>query len=286
MRRLRLVLFVALAACRSDGSGSIPSDAAVADAVGADGGAPTCALFGRPNEETGLTGDQCGPACACNGTTFAPPVYDDTFIRSLVEDWVLSSPFSPLESDPYAEAPQADDPPETVCAVLPGSTGSAPRPYTLVTYSSADEARAASASVTHFGHCGVCSTLANLAVYMSNNDLTAPVRACGFRMGTDGGTDFDADVACLEELGFDLPCAQAWAYDTQHTRSVCLSICLETLSDPYNLPDGSLNPCIQCDEDQSGPVFRAIAGRTRRNSGLPNAICRPCSDVRPLLHAY
>jgi hypothetical protein len=140
--------------------------------------------------------------------------------------------------------------------------------------------------VTHFGQCGVCSTLGNLAVYIRNNDLTAPVRACGLQGGVDGGTAFDADVACLEQLGFDLPCAQAWAYDTQHTRDVCLSICLPALADPYNLPDGGLNPCIQCDETESGPVFKSVAGRTRRNSGLPNAICRPCSEVRPLVHAY
>jgi hypothetical protein len=121
---------------------------------------------------------------------------------------------------------------------------------------------------------------------VGNNDLTAPVRACGFRGAADGGTAFDADVACLEELGFDPPCAQAWAYDTAHTRSTCLDTCLATMMDPYNLPDGALNPCIACDEEESGPVFKAVAGRTRRNSGLPNAICRACSEVRPLVHAY
>lgn len=50
-------------------------------------------------------------------------------------------------------------------------------------------------------------------------------------------------------------------------------------------PCGS-KPCIQCDEDRSGPVFKIVAGRTRRNSGLPNAICRPCSEVQPLVHDY
>jgi hypothetical protein len=39
-------------------------------------------------------------------------------------------------------------------------------------------------------------------------------------------------------------------------------------------------------EVQSGPVFKAVAGRTRRNSGLPNALCRPCSEVTPLEHSY
>ena len=67
----------------------------------------------------------------------------------------------------------------TVCGVVPqGDAGVAPRPYELVTYPSSGAAQAAGAIVTHFGHCGVCSTLANLAVYMTQNDLTAPVRAC------------------------------------------------------------------------------------------------------------
>jgi hypothetical protein len=62
--------------------------------------------------------------------------------------------------------------------------------------------------------------------------------------------------------------------------------CFTRLSDPYNTPDGALDPCLACDEDMSGPVFKEVAGRTRRNSGLANAICRPCSEVQPLVHAY
>lgn len=67
---------------------------------------------------------------------------------------------------------------------------------------------------------------------------------------------------------------------------MCLQPCLASFTDPYNQPDGTLNPCLACDEMKSGPVFKAVAGRTRRNSGLPNAICRPCAEVQPLVHAY
>jgi hypothetical protein len=130
----------------------------------------------------------------------------------------------------------------------------------------------------------VCSTLHDLAVYIRQKDLTAPVRSCAFAKGQDGGGDPDLD--CLLGLGFDLPCAQVWAYNTANTQRECLSTCLATFTDPYNNPDGTLNACLQCDEDRSGPVFKAVAGRTRRNSGLPNAICRPCSEVQPLVHAY
>ncbi len=169
-----------------------------------------------------------------------------------------------------------------VCGVLPlGAAGTVPRTYRLEDYPSEAAATAAGAKVTHFGHCGVCSTLENLAVYMRVNDLTAPVRACGMTSAT-----LADDVACLQRLGFDLPCAQIWAYNTQNTRARCLSECLTALGASYNLPDGSLNPCLQCDETQSGPVFKWKAGRTRRNCGLPNAICRSCGEVRPLVHAY
>jgi hypothetical protein len=151
-----------------------------------------------------------------------------------------------------------------------------------MTFPSTAAALAAGARVTHYGHCGVCSTLANLAVYMRNQDLTAPVRACAFAT-SDGG---DGDLVCLMQLGFDLPCAQIWAFNTANTRNQCLQTCLAAVGEPYNEADGSLNACLQCDEDKSGPVFKAVAGRTRRNSGLPNAICRPCSEVQPLVHAY
>ncbi|MGO8997605.1 MAG: hypothetical protein ACLQVI_30175 [Polyangiaceae bacterium] len=254
-----------------------------------DAGAPgaSCGtLFGNPNAQTGLTAAQCQPECACGADVFVPPTYSAAFIQSLLDDWEIATPYAPLTSDPYDDASTPpDDPPEMVCAVLPqGTAAHAPQAYTLATYASEQAASEAGAHVTHFGHCGVCSTLANLAVYMRENDLTAPVRACGLASGGDGGDS--ADVACLEQLGFDLPCAQAWAYDTDNTRSVCLGTCLASLSDPYNLPDGALSPCIECDEVESGPIFKSVAGRTRRNSGLPNAICRPCSQVQPLVHDY
>jgi hypothetical protein len=269
-------LFVLLFSCSCCSCRS--SDAATPEAV-------SCTtLFGSPNDHTGLGSDQCQPQCGCGADAFAPPTYDAAFIQSLVDGWRLATPYAPLTSDPYTQPPLPDDPPGTVCAVLEqGSDGAAPRAYTLVTYPSQAAATSAGAKVTHFGHCGVCSTLANLAVYMRNADLVAPVRTCGVQTSADGG---DADVACLEQLGFDLPCAQAWAYDTAHTRTACLTPCLANITAPYNEPDGALNACLQCDEDESGPVFKAVAGRTRRNSGLPNAICRPCSDVQPLVHSY
>lgn len=279
--KLALVPIAALVACAAIAATACHSSSPTPANDG--GSCPT--LFGRPNEKTGLTSDQCRAECTFDGSVFAPPDYTPAFIQSLVDAWTIATPYPPIASDPYASMPPPDDPPGTVCGVVPGAPpASGPRPYTLVTYPSESTARAAGASPTHFGHCGVCSTLSNLAVYMRENDLATPVRDCGLKGFGDGGQD--ANVTCLQALGFDLPCAQAWYWDTLHTRTVCLVPCIAEIKNPYQLPDGALNTCIQCDEDQSGPIFKAIAGRTRRNSGLPNALCRPCSEVHPLVHSY
>lgn len=262
-----LAAVLALSACSGD-----PAPAADSCAI----------LFGQPAAATGLTGAQCRPGCACGGVVWTPPAYDAAFVARLLSGWTLENPSAPLGADPYASPAPPDDPPDTVCAVLPtGAAGATPRSYRLGTYPTEAAARSAGAIPTHFGRCGVCSSLENLAVYVRENDLTAPVRACGISRAT-----FDADVACLQGLGFDLPCAQIWAYNTANTRTKCLSTCLSLLTAPYHLPDGRLNDCLLCDETQSGAVFKAVAGRTRRNSGLPNALCRPCSEVRPLVHPY
>jgi hypothetical protein len=109
------------------------------------------------------------------------------------------------------------------------------------------------------------------------------VRNCGIDAIFAG---IEANITCLMALGFDEPCAQIWAYNTKHTREVCLEPCLELLDAPHHNPDGTLNECIQCDEDESGPVFKAVSGRTRRNSGLPSALCRPCESVSRVSHKH
>ena len=39
-------------------------------------------------------------------------------------------------------------------------------------------------------------------------------------------------------------------------------------------------------EDRSGPVFKAVAGRTRRNSGIQSSIPRPSEQVAHVVHDY
>lgn len=258
----------------------------VVDDADAEADAPTCqGLFGQPNERTGLTSDQCKPTCACGGSApWSPPTYDAAFVADL-RTWELTTPYAIPTSDPYADGATTiiDDAVDAVCAVVPAYNRNGPRQYRLENYPSEAAAREAGAFPTHNGHCGLCSTLGNLAVYISQPDLTEPVRQCGLTGMAQGKA---ANVACLEALGFDPPCAEIWYYNTLHTRQVCLEPCLAALDEPYHTPDGALNACLQCDEDKSGPVFKTVAGRTRRNSGLANAMCRPCSEVRPLVHDY
>lgn len=237
-------------------------------------------LFGRPNEKTGLTESQCGPACQCEEDPWEAPMYGGSDVQKAL-GWALLDPPASLTHDPYSDPVPPEPAPDTVCGVLPEAPGS--HNYSLVTYESEAGARAAGAFATHFGDCGLCSPLADLAVYMRENDLTAPVRQCG--VDNFGASKAD-HMECLQALGFDYPCAEIWYYNTLHTRFVCLAQCIESFDAPYNLADGSLNECLACDEELSGPVFKAVAGRTRRNTGIPNAICRPCAEARRLVHDY
>ena len=280
--RKAFILFLLAAACQTPATAVPPTDAADVDDTTSGTSdttdtTPCSVLFGTPNAKTGLTSAQCQPRCACGGKDFNPPTYTDAQIAALL-DWQLANPPAEVTSDPYA-APEANVAPSgQVCAFMRGP-GTA-KTYTLQTFDTAAAATAAGGHVTHANACGVCSSLANLAVYARYPDLTDPVRRCGFE------ADKAASIACLQALGFELPCAQVWYFNTQHTRAKCLPVCLAALDAPYHNPDGTLNDCLICDEVESGPVFKAVAGRTRRNTGLPSSMCRPCSEVVPLVHVY
>ena len=187
-----------------------------------------------------------------------------------------------LEGDPYRawrerEPPRA--PAGTVCGVKfePDLVH-----YRLGTFAADEEARAAGFAVTHVGACGTCSTLQDLAVYLERPDLTAPVRHCGILLSDSGS------LACIEKLGFSAPCARTWFFNARNTRRECLGVCLASwiMAEPPTRSDGRLNACLQCDEDRSGPVFKATAGRTRRNSGIRSSIPRPDEEVDRVAHDY
>ena len=261
---------------RDDGGVDAAADADVAADLAStdahtDVGEACVPLFGAPGDRTGVSSDQCGTTCGCDAVTAR------TLDESEVDGWLrwqLAEPFPELAEDPYA----ADAPPaagDVVCALsFDADTGT----YTVQTRTEVGDG-----VLTHSGPCGACSTLEDLAVYVRNPDLTEPVRTCGLMAVT--GSEDDSR-ACLEEIGFTPACAQIWFFNTRNTRMKCLEPCITALNAPYHNEDGSLNDCLACDEEESGPVFKAYAGRTRRNSGLASGICRPCETVTAVAHDY
>jgi len=162
--------------------------------------------------------------------------------------------------------------------------------YELDDFPSADQAAAAGFTVTHQGRCGSCSTLEDLAVYLAVPDLVTPARRCARKSG------LVRKAECFEKtIGFTQSCAETWAWNAQNTRRKCKWICLSDyglfnlLFHRYPGPNvdesGGLRPCLQCDEDRSGPGFKYSAGRTRRNSGIESAIARPKLEIHPADHS-
>lgn len=254
-----------MSACTARESNQPPVDAS-----------PCTTSFGVPNDKTGLDEATCRPTCGCGDATWTAPTWSSERIAELLA-WTLLDPPPELAADPYPTPPAVAP---GVCAVR--VVDRVAKTYRLESFASRAEAEASGATMTHDDRCGLCSSLADLAVYASRPDLTEPVRSCGL----EAGADLDKNVACLQALGFSRPCAQIWAYNTRYTRSQCLGVCLSLLTAPYHQEDGGLNACLLCDEQKSGPVFKAVAGRTRRNTGVPSSMCRPCSEVVRLEHRY
>jgi hypothetical protein len=215
--------------------------------------------------------------CASTSAPAPPPPADPRLLAALR----ASVPLNPIGvgQDPYstwAGRTPPRPPPDTVCGVR----FEADRiHYRLATFAGAAEAAGAGYRVTHTGGCGACSTLQDLAVYLERPDLTTPVRRCGMQPGTLG---------CIEALGFSHPCAQIWDFNVQNTRRECFGVCTRSWmsGEPSTRADGKLNDCLECDEERSGPVFKAVAGRTRRNSGIRSSIPRPDEQVAQVVHDY
>ena len=162
--------------------------------------------------------------------------------------------------------------------------------YELRTFSNSPEAIAAEYVVTHRYHCGTCSSLRNLAVYLTKRDLTTPVRSCARKLTLRG-----IKSCLIESIGVQERCAETWAYNVAHTKRQCMRTCIKhyglwnvlrnNMGDEHVDDEGELNPCLACDEHISGPGFQYAAGRTRRASGLTSAIERTSAEVYPVDHS-
>lgn len=119
--------------------------------------------------------------------------------------------------------------------------GAAPLAYSLHSWTPAQAAaRNASGRVflTHANPCGACSSLDQLAVYLNETDLTAPVRRCGIESFVDKlkpGAGTALNLACLAKLGFSNACQYIWFYNTIASRDLCGAVCLAEIRTPNNV---------------------------------------------------
>ncbi len=192
--------------------------------------------------------------------------------------WFAGDPYAFYAAHPDRLAPPA---PGAVCAIKYLDANKAA--YRITDYPSATAALADGAHVTHAGRCGTCSDLADLAVYLRRPDLTTPVRRCALL-----GAVKPLAMRCLRNLGFTQACAETWYFNARNTGRRCYAVCLRSWAsgEPANRPDGRLNTCLACDEAASGPVFKQVAGRTRRNSGIASSIGRGAGEVFAVTHDY
>jgi hypothetical protein len=126
----------------------------------------------------------------------------------------------------YAQIRNGGAAAQEVCAVRfePGQQ----RNYRLQTFASAQAAQAAGWTITHQYHCGACSSLKDLAVYIALPDLTAPVRLCAKR-SHGRSANLGQLKTCIEaSTGLSPICAESWAYNALHTAQNCMGECLQT----------------------------------------------------------
>lgn len=240
----------------------------------------TCSapMFGRLVTQSGLTDSQCRSSCGCGGALFTPTEFTPDRLERLTQWRLLDAP-PDVSVDPYTQPVPMVAP--GVCAVQVVDEGA--KTYRLKTYASMEEATAAGAKVTHLDSCGACSTLADLAVFGREADLGRRVQDCGVKTVTAG---LEANVTCLTDLGLTPACARIWSYNTRFTRGKCLGVCFTLLDAAYHLADGGVNECLACDTREAGAIFRVAAGRTRRNTAVPSAVCQPCAEVPRITHDW
>lgn len=235
---------------------------------------PTCVgYFGNPNERSGLNAQMCNTSCVCEEGQSPLTL----LMNSPVFNFQAMNEPPPLVDDPYLSSEPPPSLQGVACVIELDEMNQTYRLETRL-YSEASPSM-----ITHLGPCGACSSMRDLKVYLENIDLTEPVRSCGLKGLTQGQEE---SVNCLRDIGFSEPCAMIWYFNTLNTRTQCLDVCLSQLNASYVNEQGELNPCLACDEEKSGAIFKAYAGRTRRNSGIPSAICRPCNSVSPISHNY
>lgn len=145
----------------------------------------------------------------------------------------------------------------------------------------------ATASITHEGPCGVCSSAADLSVRMQSREtLAGESFTCGLAFFTAGiGDDaWSVLVQCFENLGFSSGCAELWGHFTASNANLCGFECISPGGFNSDPPECSLNECLTCGVNSVTPEFDRIAGRKQTTSGITEVISRPCSEYYRVIH--
>ena len=207
------------------------------------------------------------------------PVYDQNIIDAFSNKTCLNQ--LAIEENPYlSNTYEISHTNEGFCALK--YTDKDFQSYILKSFPTEKQAERNGFYVTHSTHCGSCSTTQDLSVYMSHPDMTTTGIICSIF----GLIDEEKAIQCYETIGLSRECSKIWWYNGLNTRNECFQICLMNIGAPPNNDDGSLNDCLQCDEDMSGDIFKEFSGRTRRNSGLPSNIDRPEDEMYNIIHDY
>lgn len=206
------------------------------------------------------------------------------FAPSTINNFKAKVPTSiyTLECNPYYDANCTTTPPqimldseEAVCAYEYTDKDTCSE-YKMTTFKDRKSALEADARITHTGSCGLCSTAQDLALYLTE-DFTQAGKICA----TKGVFNEEAGLNCYIELGMTPDCAKIWNYDGLYDSKQCGKICMGDITSPNNgpAPECALSSCLECDEEEAGPIFSAYGGRTRRRSGLLSEIVRNCDSI-------
>jgi hypothetical protein len=190
------------------------------------------------------------------------------FQQSIIHEWSNRTPAKIRESE--------------VCGVR--FLDERKRAYEMRSFFSREEAEVTGFFVTHQYHCGACSNLKDLSVYLEKRDLAEPGRKCAAQL-----TLRKSKKCYQEEIGFSEACSEVWAYNAKNTKKVCLNTCIKEYGlinilkkqfpNEYVNTDGTLKDCILCDELNSVPGYRYCSGLTRRGAGIEAAIAREPGEM-------
>jgi hypothetical protein len=212
----------------------------------------------------------CIPDDGSNSTCPANPPSSE-FSTAMIDTWKSQTAINPytLNCNPFEDGTFCDTEPPldtellrlgdtAVCAVhyqedfstSENATQACERAsYYLKTYASRVAAEAAGGFVTHTGHCGVCSTLQDLAAYAQHLQTTSPGNFCR----RHAVQSLENGIACYLSLGMTHDCAAIWADASWNTAKNCFGSCvLDPTLPQFGASDN--DDKVDTNDDESNPV--------------------------------